>query len=219
MRLKEIKPGMAIYCDNEKDAKELWMWFFSNGYVREREYEDILENFIKCVPCYFSISKNGKTWTTPVISKVKHMEIVKFSDLIIPELTAEELLKIIGEIKIHCMEDRLMCGDCRLNRNNNKSGVNLCDFKNLVGNEKLLIEICEKWKSEHEKKEPKIETVDICRIIEVLPDRKSVVYEENLNGAYGSTKEEEAQEILKKYIEEHEGNYIAVIEHVFMVKE
>ena len=92
-------------------------------------------------------------------------------------------------------------------------------FENFIGNEEVVKEICAEWKSNHENKEPEIETVDICRIIEVLQDKKRVVHEETLTGTYGSTKEEEAQEILKKYISEHEGNYIAVVEHVLRVKE
>ena len=211
MRLKEIKPGMVIRCRNEEEKKALleeaerlgYHWIYSN--------KKPTDNIISGNSIHFYADKSI-TWSD------RKEGTTKFSDLIIQELSAYELLKIMGEIKIHCMEDRLMCGDCRLNRNNNKSGVDLCDFKNLVGNEEVLLEICKHWKTDKEKKEPEIETVDICRIIEVLQDKKRVVHEETLTGTYGSTKEEESQEILKQYISEHEGNYIAVVEHVFKAK-
>ena len=85
---------------------------------------------------------------------------------------------------------------------------------------KGVVEIISRWKSEHEKKEPEIETVDICRIIEIQPDgRKRCVHEEDL--ASGSTDAEikimvEAE--LKRYCMEHEGEFIAVHEVVSRVK-
>ena len=33
VRLKEIKPGMAVKCKTKEEAIALWMWFYENGYV------------------------------------------------------------------------------------------------------------------------------------------------------------------------------------------
>ena len=118
--------------------------------------------------------------------------------------------------------------DKQLTRNNNKSGLNLCDFKNLVGNEEVLLEICEHWKTDKEKKEPEIETVDICRIIEIQPDgRKRCVHEEymeNIPIEEGKVRpsdrniQKRCREILKRYCMEHDGECIAVHEVVSRVK-
>ena len=79
-----------------------------------------------------------------------------------------------------------------------------------------VIEICDEWKADHENKEPEIETVDICLIIEIQPNGfKRCVHEEDL--ASGSTDAEikilvEAE--LKRYISNHDGEFIAVHEVV-----
>ena len=118
---------------------------------------------------------------------------------------------------IHCGVRR--CDECPLAEN----GETLCtdDVGGVkISNPDKLISICHQWKSDHKKKEPEIETVDICRIIEIQPDgRKRCVHEEDL--ASGSTDAEikimvEAE--LKRYCMEHDGNFIAVHEVVSRVK-
>lgn len=72
--------------------------------------------------------------------------VTEFSDLILPDLTAEEVLEICHEIcrgRKSCNEC-LMIGNCFAEDNP--------DFTK-------VIEICKQWKSEHEKKEPEIEWV------------------------------------------------------------
>ena len=81
-----------------------------------------------------------------------------------------------------------------------------------------------KWKANREKKEPEIETVDICRIIEILPDgRKRCVHEEDIKPdsdfPFGGNECEAVEEILKSYCMEHEGKFIAVHEVISRVKE
>ena len=134
--------------------------------------------------------------------------VTEFTDLILHELTAAEVLQICAEI---CNESEcLVCpiGEehCFNDKDTDKSGI---------------VAICEKWKSDHEKKEPKIETVDICRIIEILPDgRKRCVHEEDIKSefAFGGDERQKVEEILKRYYMEHDGEYIAVHEVVSRVK-
>ena len=91
-------------------------------------------------------------------------------------------------------------------------------------NPEKALEICMKWKANREKKEPEIETVDICRIIEILPDgRKRCVHEEDIKPdsdfPFGGNECEAVEEILKSYCMEHEGKFIAVHEVISRVKE
>ena len=95
-------------------------------------------------------------------------------------------------------------------------------FMNLDSDKQKIVEICQRWKSDHEKKEPEIETVDICRIIEVLPDgRKRCVHEEDIKPdpelPFGS-EQIAVEETLKHYCMEHDGEFIAVHEVVSRVK-
>ena len=78
-------------------------------------------------------------------------------------------------------------------------------------------------KADHEKKPPQIETVDICRIIEILPDgRKRCVHEEDIKPdpdlPFGGGEREAVEEMLKTYCMEHEGVYRAVHEVISRVK-
>ena len=205
MKLKEIKHCMAICCTNIEQVREL---------DKKMKSGKCFEDFLP-FPCY--ILTDGKKYYGCVqdknfISSKNYNpvpQIVNFSDLIIPEMSAEDALLAYDQM---CREN-YCCNDCPL------YGIlgHECTHK-MDGHIGEIMDAIKKWKAEHEKKEPEIETVDICRIIEVLQDKKRVVHEETLTGTYGSTKEEEAQEILKQYISEHEGNYIAVVEHVLRVK-
>ena len=210
MRLKEIKPGMSVHCKNDDEKKALLEEAERLGYVwfeiKRKPTEDVgalldTINFYDAGNGHFSakykhITQSGRTEGA-----------IEFSDLIIPEMSAEEVLQICSEI---CNGGP--CDECIIGEEN-------C-FAEPYSDKKKVIEICQKWKSNHEKKEPEIETVDICRVIEILPDgRKRCVHEEDL--ASGSTDAEikilvEAE--LKRYCMEHDGEYIAVHEVVSRVK-
>ena len=218
MRLKEIKPGMAIHCKNYEEKKALLEEAERLGYKWSNT----------CVPTYCRmIEGSGMTihfyekseWTDfeHLTWSDKTEGVTEFSDLILPELTAEEVVPILTEIcnRYNGNED---CEGCPLNGLEHICNGNECPFT--FKDYKQVIEICAKWKSNHEKKEPEIETVDICRIIEIQPDgRKRCVHEEDL--ASGSTDAEikimvEAE--LKRYCMEHDGEFIAVHEVVSRVK-
>ena len=211
MKLKEIKPGMAIHCKNDEEKKALLEEAERLGYV------------------WIVNGKNPTDETTISGSTIhillKHITwsdttegAIEFSDLILPEMTAEELLNILNEI-IHCGVRR--CDECPLAEN----GETLCtdDAGGVkISNPDKLISICQQWKYEHEKKEPEIETVDICRIIEIQPDgKKRCVHEEDISDGelmYSGDAVENCRYILKNYCEEHDGEFIAVHEVVSRVK-
>lgn len=139
-----------------------------------------------------------------------------------PELTAEEAFKILGEIR-RCRFDReRRCASCPISQY--KNGITLCadNYGIRVSDSESLLEICKQWKADHEKKEPEVETVDICRIEKILPDGSACrVHEEDIKPApdlpYGSEREA-VERILKRYCMEHEGTYRAVYEVVSRVK-
>ena len=211
MRLKEIKPGMAIHCKNDEEKKALLEEAERIGYV------------------WLVNGKNPTDETTISGSTIhillKHITwsdttegAIEFSDLILPEMTADELLNILNEI-IHCGVRR--CDECPLAEN----GETLCtdDVGGVkISNPDKLISICQQWKANHEKKEPEIETVDICRIIEIQPDgKKRCVHEEDISDGelmYSGDAVENCRYILKNYCKEHDGEFIAVHEVVSRVK-
>ena len=211
MRLKEIKPGMVIHCKNDEEKKALLEEAERLGYV------------------WIVNGKNPTDETTISGSTIhillKHITwsdttegAIEFSDLILHEMTAEELLNILNEI-IHCGVRR--CDECPLAEN----GETLCtdDVGGVkISNPDKLISICQQWKANHEKKEPEIETVDICRIIEIQPDgKKRCVHEEDISDGelmYSGDAVENCRYILKNYCKEHYGEFIAVHEVVSRVK-
>ena len=211
MRLKEIKPGMAIHCKNDEEKKAL------------------LEEAERLGDVWIVNGKNPTDETTISGSTIhillKHITwsdttegAIEFSDLILPEMTADELLNILNEI-IHCGVRR--CDECPLAEN----GETLCtdDVGGVkISNPDKLISICQQWKANHEKKEPEIETVDICRIIEIQPDgKKRCVHEEDISDGelmYSGDAVENCRYILKNYCKEHDGEFIAVHEVVSRVK-
>lgn len=204
MRLKEINPGMVIHCKNDEEKKALleeaerlgYRWCSSEKLPTEKVYIGNTIHFY--AESEFSDFKHI-TWSD------KTEGVTEFSDLILPELTAYEVLNTCHKI---CEENS--CNQCPM-RNN-------C-FTCKDSDAEKIIEICAQWKSDHEKKEPEIETVDICRIIEIQPDgRKRCVHEIDLNPDGEMLFKEQIEEILKRYSMEHDGEFIAVHEVVSRVK-
>lgn len=215
MRLKEIKPEMAVHCKNEKEKKMLleeaerlgYVWYSTKGKPTERSMHSIgcTIHFYDKGTSIYSVDYKHTTHSCQTGDSV-----IEFSDLIIPDLTAAEAVQWIV---LH-YEDGVYAEafgvDCRIEF--------LLDD---MSAEEVVSKIIQ-WKSDHEKKEPKIETVDICRIIEVLPDgERKCVHEEDIKTdpdlPYGG-EQIAVEEILKRYCMEHDGEYIAVHEVVSRVK-
>lgn len=220
MRLKEIKPRMAIHCKNDKEKKALLEEAERLGYVWYDTKQKPTQK-LNCEGNTIHFYDKGKvSW----IDGYKHIThsyqtgegVTEFSDLILPELTAEEVLKILKEIR-NCLGRS--CDDCPFN----SIGTRMCYGENAINVTRPdeLLSACQKWKADHEKKEPEIETVDICRIIEIQPDgRKRCVHEEDIECEFpfGGDERQKTEEILKRYCMEHEGEYMAVHEIISRVK-
>ena len=207
MRLKEIKPGMVIRCKNLDELKALLAEANRLGY---RWADGTLATNVCCLEnTSIKFHSVGTCRPYKYITWGEAKEGTEFSDLILPELTGEEVLRICNEI----CTSTLTCVHCPMDGN--------CFYENDSDYSKV-IEICQQWKSDHEKKELEIETVDICRIIEVLPDgRKRCVNEEEIMPdpelPYGYERDS-VNQILKRYCMEHDGEFIAVHEVVSRVK-
>ena len=144
MRLKEIKPGMVIHCKTKEEMEELSkhiklfntvdnIWNYGNDGVNRDciRINDMGQYEGFCTYDYYA--------------KEMRYKITEFSDLILPELTAYEVLNTCHKI---CEEKS--CNQCPM-RNN-------C-FTCKDSDARKIIEICEQWKSDHEKKDQEIEWV------------------------------------------------------------
>lgn len=207
MRLKEIKPDCVIHFKTKEE-----MQTFKN-YMGISLDVDFIWNYTKRsgekVDCLMFINGKFEGFDCLSFFEREGKEITEFSDLIMPELTAEEVLQIVQEI----CKTSAMCNLCPLNASDD-----LCVMERTKFDANKIIEICTKWKEEHEKKEPELEWVYICRIIEVKDNgQKSCVHEVELKDSMGF--ENELETILKDYIATHEGKYFACREYICRVKE
>ena len=143
MKLKEIKPGMVIHCKNDEEKKALYQELCRIGNIRTDLYEDSFPNFKNNRFSYLIKDLKNQTWG------IADCATVEFSDLILPELTAEEAIKIFGEIcKGSCQACPLYAVEPY------EACENLC-----YENPEKIVEILAQWKANHEKKEPEIEWV------------------------------------------------------------
>ena len=126
---------------------------------------------------------------------------------LVEELTAEEATRILGEI---CCENEL-CGGCPISE---AKGKMTCQSFRRDKTEEVL-EILKRWKKDHEKKEVEVESKLYCRIID--GGDGSTVRSEALQD--GINLNDEIKEILAKYCSEHVGDYFALCEKRWMVKQ
>lgn len=114
------------------------------------------------------------------------------------ELTAKEVMEIVEEI-----------------HNEHSYCVN-CPFEEEFGDRfSKVIEICKKWKANHA--EIKSEWVHVCRIIEDTGNIKRCVYEQDIEEDEilpFDTYDKIAEDILKEYCKNHEGNFFATVERI-----
>ena len=211
MKLREIKPGMVIHCKTEEETMLLCQWVKKrNGLSSTKDFESEMVDAFRHDYC-FEIRENCLKTTVNWGG-----EAVEFSDLIIQELSAGELLKIVKEI---C--DSSGCGDmCLLNEEGTGCLMRKTDF-----DPDKVLEVCEQWKADHEKKEPEVEWFWQGRIYKINDNDKGNFYQlKDGNGFYDTGcqyregAEEYMEEVLKEYCKNHEGNYIAVVEHVCRVE-
>lgn len=214
MKLKEIKNCMAICCTNIEQVREL---------DKKMKSGKCFEDFLS-FPCY--ILTDGKKYYGCVqdknfISSKNYNpvpQIVNFSDLIIPDsdLSAEDALLAYDQM---CREN-YCCNDCPI------YGIvgDECTHK-MEGHITEIVDAIKKWKADHEKTEPEIETKWFWhgRIYYVSENGSYFPLKGN-EGAYDTgcecreMAEKYMADVLKEYCKTHEGNYVAKVEHVCRVK-
>ena len=146
MRLKEIKPGMVVHCKNNEEMKALLEEAERLGY-RWGSTANLPTSMAICLGSTIHFyEKNEFTDFKHITWSDKTEGVTEFSDLILPELTAEEALQITSEI----CENASHCVDCPIHGN--------C-YRDCNSDKCKVVEVLCKWKSEHEKKEPEIEWV------------------------------------------------------------
>lgn len=220
MRLKEIKPEMAVHCKNEKEKKMLLEEAERLGYVWYSTKRKPTERSTHSIGCTIHFCDKGTNSFSVDYKHITHScqtgdSVIEFSDLIIPEMSAEEVISTLSEIR-NCRAENRDCLGCPIEKYcTGYQGVVLSDKDE-------ILEICQQWKAEREKKDPEIETVDVCRIIKIQTDGcKRCVHEEDIKPdpglPYGYVRDS-MNEILKHYCMEHDGEFIAVHEVVSRVK-
>lgn len=153
MGLKEIKPEMAVHCKNEKEKKMLleeaerlgYVWYSTKGKPTERSTHSI--------GCTIHFYDKGTNSFSVDYKHITHScqtgdSVIEFSDLIIPEMSAEEVLQIVKKLEFEFVREYL-----GLPYGKSLNGM-LFDAE-----PRKIIDMCEQWKSDHEKKEPEIEWV------------------------------------------------------------
>ena len=214
MKLKEIKNCMAICCTNIEQVREL---------DKKMKSGKCFEDFLP-FPCY--ILTDGKKYYGCVkdknfISSKNYNpvpQIVNFSDLIIQDqdLSAEEALSAYDQM---CREN-YCCSDCPIYGILGRECTHEMD-----GHITEIVDAIKKWKSDHEKKEPEIETEWFWqgRIFKVEKDGSYYQIKDgtgfyDTGCEYQESAEEYMNEILKEYCKTHDGDYIAFVNHVCRVK-
>lgn len=141
---------------------------------------------------YFVKEDYGKyKWTDEMLEPVE-------------EMSAEELAKTIGNIcKVHNE-----CKECPFH---DVGDEDYCVIR-MGKNADKTLKIAKQWKADHEKKPIETEFIYIVRIIE----DKQCVHEEEI---VGESEDEACERVLKKYCEDHEGKFYAVVERICRVKE
>ena len=153
----------------------------------------------------------GKTVTISGVGinsyAIEEMEAAYWTDEMLEpvvEMSAEELAKTIGNI----CEVHNECKECPFR---DVDGEDYCVIR-MGKNADKTLKIAKQWKANHEKKPIETEFVYIVRIIE---DKKCVHEEEIV----GESEDEACERVLKKYCEDHEGKFYAVVERICRVKE
>ena len=147
MRLKEIKPGMVIHCNSDDEKKALLEEAERLGYIWINGCIPTDCIMVKSSGLTIHFHEKNEYYAFDHITwSNKASGVTEFTDLILHELTAEEVLQICSEI---CRSGS--CDICPM-------GEEYC-FSETESDKKKIIEICQQWKSDHEKKEPEIEWV------------------------------------------------------------
>lgn len=142
---------------------------------------------------YYKIKEDSFCWTDEM-----------FEGLVEEELTAEEVIKLHGE-----MCNKKACSDCKLSSKNNGMGINCGELEKKHPDK--VVEALKQYKKDNE-----IETEYIWYVQIVEVDTHILKHEEPLKSV---PVDEMIAKILKKWCSEHEGKYYAISERRCVVKE
>lgn len=143
---------------------------------------------------YYKVVEDDYKWTDKMLEGLAE-----------DELTAEEAIRIQAEL---CS---MPCGKCPIGKE--RGAYDCVTF--MAEHPDEVLEILKQLKKEHEKKEVEMESKLYCRIID--GGDGSTVRSEVLQD--GISLNDEIKEILAKYCSEHVGDYFAVCEKRWMVKQ
>ena len=147
MKLKEIKTGMVIHWKTEDEKVALLEELERLGYEWYGTHRKPTEKIKSTNLGHVIHVYNDNGWKNITHSNKEKNEVTnEFSDLIIPEMSAEEVLQIANEICKHTEH----CADCPMRGS--------C-YKAYDSDKGKTVEVLSKWKSDREKKEPEIEWV------------------------------------------------------------
>lgn len=158
----------------------------------------------------------GKTVTISAVGitsyAIEEMKAAYWTDEMlepVEEMSAEELVKIIGNI----CEVHNECEKCPLLE---VRGEEYC----MIGigkNADKTLKIAEQWKADHEKKP--IETEFIWYLLVVEEKTHIVKYEKPLKIGRERTTDEQKEKLLREWCSEHDGKYYVTTERRCLVKE
>ena len=219
MRLKEIKPGMAVHCKSDDEKKAL---------LEEAERLGYVWYSTKNKPTERSVSGIGNTiyfydeGTSSFSADCKHIthscqtgdSVIEFSDLVISEMTAEEVMEWFREYYIDSPVIEEVFGE----------DYSMSELLETYTPKEICDHISD-WKSDHEKKEPEIKTEWFWqgRIFKIEKDGGYYQIKDG-NGFYdtGCKYRDDAEEYMEDKLKEHcktnDGEFIAVVEHVCRVR-
>lgn len=214
MRLKEIKPGMVIHCKTEEELKTLldeltvlgYVWW-SDGTPPKR-----MSYFAPILINTYEDSGVGKNITYSMVGEKKNY--TEFSDLIIPELSAKEVLETLHDMCSFYNSEGRQCDDCPADP--------YCVSMSFKDGMDSFLDACTKWREEHtkeEKKELETEWVYVVRIIQVHDNGKKECVHEVVCNIEFSDMDKVAEAEFKHYCSEHKGNFFATLEHICRIKE
>ena len=215
MKLKEIKPGRVIHCENDEEKRLLLEEAERLGYVwcmsrrKPTDTSSLTGNVIYFYESDFKYITH---------SRCAEDSTNEFSDLIIQEqeLSEEEALLAYDQL---CNEN-YCCNDCPI------YGIlgHECARK-MDGHIGEIVDAIKKWKSYHDRKDPEIETEWFWqgRIFKVEKDGSYYQIKDgtgfyDTGCEYQESAEEYMNDILKEYSKTHDGEFIAVVDHVCRVK-
>ncbi len=165
IKFKEIEQGMTIHCSTEGEAEDLLKHLDGLGYkwndggllVEDTIYDRYGKN-----TCFFIEEDYRVTHRDIDYFKSEGYEVTEFSDLIEPELTAEEAIRLQAE-----MCSITGCGNCAFWEARGRGLIECSKWRKDHPEE--AVKILAKYRADHEKKEPKVELQEAARpLVEYL---------------------------------------------------